>query len=159
MITPLLEVSVRWLPFCCYCNSFKQMILLKKKSYSGKCCWGCFILFLSGLLFIFTGGSVFLNLELSSFCFSKFHPRSPSFLHILALPGRNLIFSSGFNYHPHADVSHIFAFISTILSCAFSLEFIIYAFFPTFKTWFVLHWIISFLIYTHLKVIHSVKII
>ena len=133
MITPLLEVPVRWLPFCCYCNSSKQMILLKKKSYLGKCCWGCFILFLSGLLFIFTCGFVFLNLELSSFCFSKFHPRSPSFLHILAVPGRNLIFSSGFNYHSHADVSHIFAFISTILSCAFSLKFIIYAFFPYFS--------------------------
>lgn len=78
---------------------------------------------------IFTCEFVFLNLDLSSFCFSKFCCRALSLLNVLALPGRNLIFSSGFNYHPHADVFHIFAFISTILLCAPSLAISFLSFF------------------------------
>lgn len=82
---------------------------------------------------IFTCGFVFLNLDFSSFCFSKFCGRALSLLNVLALPGRNLIFSSGFNYHPHADVSHIFAFISTILLCVPSWQSVFLSFFLLFK--------------------------
>lgn len=106
-----------------------------------------FLLFLWGWFPIFTCGFVFFNLDLSSFCFPKFCCRAPSLLNILALPGRNLIFSSGFNYLPHADVSHIFAFISTILFCAFSLQSVFgFCFFLLF--YFDLSCIPSFYIYS-----------
>lgn len=98
----IINLSRRWY--------FKKYLIRHRAGADGAASF--FLLLPWGLLSIFTCGSVFLNLDLSSFCFSKVCCRAPSLLIILALPGRNLIFSCGFNYHPHADVSHIFAFFS-----------------------------------------------